>query len=69
MGIILNMRKSSYLIKKSCGTFQETGLTILSTEHKIEANGGVGAYTVVSVMCDCNKNNNENLIRTRYTPL
>lgn len=53
------MRKSSYLIKKSCGTFQETGLTILSTEHKIEANGGVAAYTVVSVMCDCNKNNNE----------
>ena len=62
------MRKSWQLIKKSCKKFHENDLTILLID-KIGVSSGKATYTVVSVtvMCDCNKDNNENLICARHS--
>ena len=44
-------------------------MTILLIEDKIEVNSGKATYTIVSVTvtCDYNKDNNENLICARHS--
>lgn len=57
------------MINQSCKKFHENDLTILLIEDKIGVNSGKAIYTIVSVtvMCDCNKDNNEKLIYARHS--